>query len=147
MEKRLEVFDREGTVAEPQKRVNEQQIAGYSDKVLEEAASPSNMRRMAEADACGIIHGCCGDTMEIYLRLDAETIKDATFMTDGSEPAVACGSVLTKLLKGMSLAEAGHVRPEELINALDGLPPVKTHCTKLTLNTLGKAIANGGGEQ
>ncbi|MBC8253998.1 MAG: hypothetical protein H8E35_08210, partial [Ardenticatenia bacterium] len=59
MEKRLEVFDREGTVAEPQKRVNEQQIAGYSDKVLEEAASPSNMRRMAEADACGIIHGCC----------------------------------------------------------------------------------------
>ncbi|MBC8253262.1 MAG: iron-sulfur cluster assembly scaffold protein, partial [Ardenticatenia bacterium] len=104
-------------------------------------------RRVAEADDCGISHGCCGDTKEIYLRLDAETIKDATFMTDGSEPAVACGSVLTKLLKGMSLAEAGHVRPEELINALDGLPPVKTHCAKLTLDTLGKAIANGGGEQ
>ena len=56
--------------------------------------------------------------------------------------SVACGSMLTKLLKGMTLAEAVQVRSEELVSALDGLPPAKTHCAKLTITTLGQAIAN-----
>lgn len=140
MQKQQDNFRRDPIAAEPQKRTAATTLVGYSDKLLEEAANPSNMRRMAEADTCGIIHGCCGDTMEIYLRLDSGTIQDATFMTDGGESAVACGSVLTKRLKGLSLAEAGQLSPGELIDALGGLPPTKIHCASLTLNTLGQAI-------
>ena len=65
--------------------------------------------------------------------------QEAAFVTVGGQSTIACGSMLTKLLKGMSLAEAGQVRPEELIYALDGLP-TKTHWTRLILNTLGQVI-------
>ncbi len=118
------------------------QVTRYSMRVLVEAANPNNMGRMVDADAYGIIQGCCGDTMEIYLRLDAETIVEATFMTDGRESAVACGNMLTKMVKGRFLTAAGQIKPEELISALGGLPPAKTHCATLTVNTLAKAIAN-----
>ena len=73
-------------VIEPQERTGEQgdQLL-YSAKVREEASNPKNRGRMVEADVCGVIHGCCGDTLEIYLSLDGERIKKATFMTDGRE--------------------------------------------------------------
>jgi len=102
---------------------------------------------MSDPDAYGIIHGCCGDTMEIYLRLDGDRIEEATFATDGRKSEVACGSVLTKMVWVMSLEEAGKIRPEDLIAALDGLPKAKVHCANLTLNTLRQAIANWRAEE
>jgi nitrogen fixation NifU-like protein len=119
----------------------------YSAKVIAELSSPSNMWRMSDPDAYGVIHGCCGDTMEIYLRLDGDRIEEATFMTDGRESAIACGSVLTKMVRGMSLEEAGKIMPEDLIAALDGLPEAKVHCANLTLNTLREAIASRRAEE
>jgi nitrogen fixation NifU-like protein len=112
----------------------------YSSKVIEESSNPSHMARMQEPDAWGIVRGCCGDTMEIYLRLDKARIVEATFMTDGRESAVASGSMLTKIVQGMSLEEASRVQPEDLIAALGGLPPAKTHCASLAVNALRKAI-------
>jgi len=120
----------------------EQRQALYSAKVIAESFNPSNRGRMPDPDACGIIHGCCGDTMEIYLRLDVNKIEEATFATDGRESAIACGSMLTKIVRGMSLEEADKIVPEDLTAALDGLPEAKIHCAKLTLNTLREAIAN-----
>ncbi|HUV90639.1 MAG TPA: iron-sulfur cluster assembly scaffold protein [Anaerolineae bacterium] len=114
----------------------------YSAKVIEEAAHPKNVGRMPESDAWGIIRGCCGDTMEVYLRLDGERIREATFVTDGHESAIACGSMLTTMVRGMTLEEAGAIEPEDLIRALDGLPASKRHCAKLTVNTLREAISN-----
>ena len=114
----------------------------YSARVIKESSNPTNMGPMSEPDAHGIIHGCCGDTMEIYLRLGGDRIEKAAFLTDGSESAIACGSVLTKMVRGISLEQAGKIRPEDLIAALDGLPKTKVHCAKLTLNTLRQAIAN-----
>ena len=125
----------------------EQKEARYSAKVIEESSNPSNMGPMPEPDAHGIIHGCCGDTMEIYLQLDGDRIEKATFVTDGRDSAVACGSMLTKMLRGMSLEEAGKITPEDLIAALDGLPKAKVHCANLTLNTLRKAMTNGRPEE
>lgn len=122
---------------------DEQEQVPYSDKVLAEVRNPRNRGRMADADACGIVHGCCGDTMEIYLWLDGKIIQQATFMTDGRESAVACGSMLTTLVRGMSLERAGQIRAEDVIAALDGLPEAKVHCANLTVNTLRKALANG----
>jgi len=97
---------------------------------------------MPDPDAYGVIHGCCGDTMEIYLRLDRDRIEEATFTTDGRESAIACGSMLTKMVRGMSLEETDKIVPEDLTAALDGLPEAKVHCAKLTLNTLREAIVN-----
>ena len=124
----------------------EQSQTLYSAKVTAESSNPSNMGRMRDPDASGIIHGCCGDTMEIYLRLNVDRIEEARFTTDGRESAVACGSMLTKMLRGMSLKDAGEITPEDLIAALDGLPKAKVHWANLTLNTLRQALDNGRAE-
>jgi nitrogen fixation NifU-like protein len=128
----------------------EQARAVYSDKVIQEFHNPKNVGRMPAPDACGIVHGWCGDTMEVYLRLDGERIEEASFMTDGCGPTVACGSMLTQMATGMSLAEAAKIEPEDLIAILDGLPEENLHCAELAVNTLREAIANrdrveGGG--
>ena len=125
----------------------EQRQTLYSAKVITESSNPSNRGRMPDPDACGIIHGCCGDTMEIYLRLDGDKIEEATFATDGRESAIACGSMLTKMVRGMPLEEADKIVPEDLAAALGGLPEAKAHCAKLTLNTLREAIANRRAEE
>ena len=129
-------------VADLQREITEQERALYSDKVLEEAHNPRNLGRMSESDVHAIVRGCCGDTMEIYLRLNGERITESTFMTDGCGSAVACGSMLTRLVQAKSLEEAGRVTPEDLLAALDGLPKENIHCTKLAVNTLREAIAN-----
>lgn len=133
-------FDR--MVVELQRQVIEQEQALYSARVIEEAHNPRNLGRMPEPDAYGIVHGWCGDTMETYLRLDGERIKEATFMTDGCGPSVACGNMITTMVRGMSLEEAGKITPENLIAALDGLPKESTHCAELAVSTLRDAIAN-----
>ena len=118
----------------------EEPVEGYSARVIEESSHPANRRPMPEPDAHGIIHGCCGDTMEIYLRLDGDRIVEATFATDGRESATACASVLTQAVRGLSLQEAARITPEDVIAALDGLPRAKVHCARLTVNTLRQAI-------
>ncbi|MBN1889962.1 MAG: iron-sulfur cluster assembly scaffold protein [Thermoflexales bacterium] len=112
----------------------------YSARVFDEAAHPKNMRRVSDPDARGIIHGCCGDTMEIYLRLEGDWIKEASFMTDGHESAIACASVLTTMVREQSVEAAGKISPEALIESLGGLPECKTHCARLAVNTLREAL-------
>lgn len=129
-------------VEELQRQITEQERAIYSAKVIEEAYHPKNLDRMAEPDAYGRVRGWCGDTMEIYLRLDKERIKDVSFMTDGCGPSVACGSRLTAMVQDISLEEAAKIEPEDLIAALDGLPEESIHCAELAVNTLRRAIAN-----
>ena len=135
-------FDR--VVAELQKRIVEQERAVYSAQVIKEAHNPTNMGRMTEADAYGIIHGWCGDTMEIYLRLDGEQVVEATFVTDGCGPSVACGNMIAKMVEGKTVGEAREIEPEDLITALDGLPEENVHCGELAVKTLREAIANWG---
>jgi nitrogen fixation NifU-like protein len=145
-----ETADFDHMVADLQRQIIEQERAFYSDKVIEEAHNPKNLGRMPEPDACGIVRGWCGDTMEIYLRLNGERIEQASFMTDGCGPSVACGSTLTAMIQGMSLDEASEVRPEDVLEALDGLPEESVHCAELTANTLRQAIDNwraGGGKE
>jgi len=128
--------------ADLQRQIIEQERALYSARVIEEAYHPKNLGRMTEPDACGTVRGWCGDTMEIYLRLDGEKIQEATFTTDGCGPSVACGSVLTQLVQGRSLEEASQMRPEDLLATLGGLPEESVHCAELAVSTLREAIAN-----
>ena len=113
-------FDR--LVEELQQQIIEQARAVYSDKVIEEFYHPKNLGGMHEPDAHAIRRGWCGDTMEIYVRLKGDKIEKATFMTDGCGPTVACGSVLTQMVTGMSLVKASQVRAADLVVALDGSP-------------------------
>lgn len=133
-------FDR--FVDELQQQIIEDARAVYSDKVIEAFYNPKNLGRMAEPDACGVVRGWCGDTMEIYLRLNGERIEEAAFMTDGCGPTVACGSTLTTMVQGLSLQEAGGITPQDLLAALGGLPEESVHCAELAVNTLREAIAD-----
>ena len=133
-------FDR--FAEELEQQVIEEARAFYSAKVIEEFYNPKNLGRMPEPDACGLVHGWCGDTMEIYLRLDGERIKEAAFVTNGCGPTVACGGMLTAMVQGMSLEEASEVRPKDLLEALDGLPEQSAHCAELAVSTLQNALFN-----
>jgi nitrogen fixation NifU-like protein len=138
---RESAFDR--MVEEIQRQIIEDERATYSQKVIEEYYNPKNLGRMSDPDVVGIVQGWCGDTMEIYLRMNSSRIEEATFMTDGCGPTVACGSKLTTMVRGMSLDQVSEITPENLIAALDGLPEESVHCAELAVSTLQEAIANG----
>lgn len=136
----------EHLVAELQREIEEQEQALYSATVLEQARNPGSLGRMEAPDAKAIITGWCGDTMEIYLRLNGSTIQEATFMTDGCGPSVACGNVLATMAHGKALDEARRISSEDLIRALDGLPEESAHCATLAVDTLRLAIASVAGQ-
>jgi nitrogen fixation NifU-like protein len=129
-------------VKELQRQIIEEARAVYSDRVIQEFTNPKNVGRLAEPDAQATVQGQCGDTMEISLRLNGEKIEEASFTTDGCGPTVACGSMLTAMVQGTSLDEAKRIRPQRLIDALDGLPEESVHCAELAVTTLKKAIGN-----
>jgi nitrogen fixation NifU-like protein len=133
-------FDR--WVAALQEAILERERAIFSAKVLEEARQPQNMGLMDDPDGYGLVFGPCGDTMEIFLRLNGECIAEAAFMTDGCGPTVACGSMLIKMVQGKSLAEAAAIEAAEVIMALDGLPAEHIHCATLAVNTLQQTIGD-----
>jgi nitrogen fixation NifU-like protein len=78
--------------------------------------------------------------MEIYLRLRGTVIHEATFMTNGCGPSIACGSMITQMIQGRTLDKAGALRPLDLLQALDGLPQDSRHCADLAVMTLQQAI-------
>jgi nitrogen fixation NifU-like protein len=140
-------FDR--AMAALQEQILQEARTYFSAKVVEEFYHPRNIGVMMEPDGYGSVLGPCGDTMDIYLRLDGQRIAKAAFMTDGCGATVACGSMLTQMVEGLSLAEAAAITPEGLAAALDGLPEEHTHCAVLAVQTLRTAITDCGqdGEQ
>jgi nitrogen fixation NifU-like protein len=118
----------------------------FSATVLAEARDPKNLGAILDPDGHALVVGPCGDTMEIFLRVSGSRIKKATFLTDGCGPTVACGSMLTQMVEGKTLAEAAALDREDVILALDGLPPEHVHCATLAVNTLGQALAACGAE-
>jgi nitrogen fixation NifU-like protein len=107
------------------------------------------MGMMLDPDGYGLVCGPCGDTMQMFLRVQDSRIEIAAFLTDGCGPTVACGSMLTQMARGQGLGEAEAIEAADLIIALDGLPPEHVHCATLAVNTLRAAIAGhrqeGGG--
>jgi len=113
----------------------------FSARVLAEARDPKNLGAILNPDGHALVVGPCGDTMEIFLRINGSRIKKATFLTDGCGPTVACGSMLTQMVEGKALEEAAALDGGDVILALDGLPPEHVHCATLAANTLGQAIS------
>ena len=135
--------DFERFVEQLQRKIDEQERELYSARVIEHARDPRNVGSLENADGFAVVTGWCGDTMKIYLRLGPErTIRQVTFITDGCGPTLACGSMMTVLVRGLSPEEALKISADKLIRALDGLPAESVHCAELTVNTLRAAIAD-----
>ncbi len=127
---------------ELQQKIEYEEEQIYSKVVIRECKNPSNFGILDEPDAYGEIKGPCGDTMKISLRVEKRRIKDAYFWTDGCGATIACGSMLTKILKGKTIQEAKKYTSSELLITLDGLPVEHQHCPILAINTLQQAIKN-----
>lgn len=139
------VTDEEGFVKmldELQRKIEYEEEKTYSQIVIREYRSPSNFGMIENPDAFGEVKGPCDDTMKISLNIEDGKIKDAYFWTDGCGATIACGSMLTKMIKGETLNEASGITNEKLTDALGGIPEEHLHCSKLAVNTLQKAIEN-----
>ncbi len=113
----------------------------YSEKVMDHFMNPRNMGEIADANAIGDVgNPACGDMMRLYLRIEDNKIVDAKFKTFGCGAAIATSSMLTELLKGISLDEAKSISNRAVAEALDGLPPVKIHCSVMAEEALAAAL-------
>lgn len=115
----------------------------YSEKVMEHFKAPHNMGELKDANAVGEVGNAqCGDIMRMYLKIEDDVIKDAKFKTFGCCAAIASSSVATDMVKGKTVDEALNMKNSDVIEALDGLPPVKIHCSVLAEEAIHKAIEN-----
>ena len=130
----------EKTIKELQKKIDDDEEQTYSKVVIREYRNPINFGILEHPDTVGVIKGPCGDTMKITLMIHNGKIQDVRFWTDGCGATLACGNMLMKMIKIKSLLEAMSISQEDLLKALDGLPENHSHCAKLSLNTLHKAI-------
>ena len=115
----------------------------YSEKVLDHFKNPRNVGELEDADAEGTVgNPVCGDMMTMYIKVEDEKIKDIKFKTFGCGAAIATSSMTTELAKGKTLDEAMEITKENVADALEGLPPVKMHCSNLAADALHEAIKN-----
>jgi len=117
----------------------------YSKKVLKNFYSPKNYGEIKNPDAMGQVgNTVCGDMMWVYLKLDKDKkkIKDIRFKTFGCVAAIATSSMLTQLVKGKTIVDALKVTDKDIIDSLEGLPPIKHHCSVLARKALGRALEN-----
>lgn len=113
----------------------------YSKKVLEHFKNPRNVGEMDDPDAKATVgNPVCGDMMELSIKVVDDRIEDIKFRTFGCASAIATTSMLTEIAKGMTLEEAEKLKWADVVEGLDGLPPVKVHCSLLAVDALQKAL-------
>ena len=115
----------------------------YSDKVLDHFSNPRNVGELEDANAIGTVgNPKCGDIMKMYLKIEDGVIVDAKFKTFGCGAAVATSSMATELVKGKRVEDALKLTNQAVVDALDGLPPAKIHCSVLAEEAIKTAIAD-----
>ena len=115
----------------------------YSEKVLDHFSNPRNVGEIPDADGVGEVgNSKCGDIMKMFLKIDNDVITDVKFKTFGCGAAVATSSMATELIKGKPVTEALQLTNKAVIEALDGLPPVKIHCSVLAEEAVKAAVAD-----
>ena len=113
----------------------------YNEKVMDHFTNPRNVGEIENADGVGQVgNPKCGDIMKMYLKIENGVIKDAKFKTFGCGAAVATSSMATELVKGKTIEEALKITNKAVADALDGLPPVKMHCSNLAEEAIRAAI-------
>jgi nitrogen fixation NifU-like protein len=113
----------------------------YSEKVMDYFANPRNMGEIENADGVGQVgNPRCGDIMKMYLKIDNGIITDAKFKTFGCGAAIATSSMATEMVIGKKVEDALAITNKAVAEALDGLPPVKMHCSNLAQEAIEAAI-------
>lgn len=113
----------------------------YSEKVMDHFMNPRNVGEIPDANGIGEVGNAkCGDIMKVYLKIEDNIVVDAKFKTFGCGSAIASSSMATELIKGKSVEEAWKLTNKAVAEALDGLPPVKMHCSVLAEEAIHKAI-------
>ncbi len=116
-------------------------MALYSEKVMDHFKNPRNVGKMEDADGIGEVGNAkCGDIMKMYLKIEDGIIVDAKFNTFGCGSAIATSSMATELIKGKSIEEALQLSNKAVVEALDGLPTHKIHCSVLAEEAVRAAI-------
>jgi len=113
----------------------------YSEKVMDHFMNPRNVGEIENADGVGEVGNAkCGDIMKIYLKIENDVVVDVKFKTFGCASAIASSSMATELIKGKPLSEVLSLTNKAVVEALDGLPPVKVHCSVLAEEAVKAAL-------
>lgn len=115
----------------------------YSEKVMDHFANPRNVGELPDADGVGEVgNPKCGDIMRMYIKVDNNVITDVKFKTFGCGAAIATSSMATELIMGKTIDDALKLTNKAVMEALDGLPPVKVHCSVLAEQAIKAAVAD-----
>ena len=115
----------------------------YSDKVMDHFENPRNVGVIENADGVGEVgNPVCGDIMKMYLKIDNDVITDVKFKTFGCGSAIATSSMATEMIKGKTLTEALELTNKAVVDALDGLPARKVHCSVLAEDAIKAALVD-----
>ncbi len=115
----------------------------YSEKVMDHFTNPRNVGEMPNADGVGTVGNAkCGDIMQMFIKVEDGIIVDVKFKTFGCGAAIATSSMATELVKGKSIKEALALTNSAVVEALEGLPPVKVHCSVLAEEAIKAAISD-----
>ena len=115
----------------------------YSEKVLDHFTNPRNVGEIADADGVGEVGNAkCGDIMRMYLKIDGNVITDVKFKTFGCGAAIATSSMATELIKGATIDDALKLSNKAVVEALDGLPTSKIHCSVLAEQAIKSALSD-----
>lgn len=115
----------------------------YSDKVLEHFSNPRNVGEIPDADGVGEVGSpACGDIMKMFIKVDNGVISDVKFKTFGCGAAIATSSIATEMIKGKPLEDALKLTNKAVVEALEGLPAVKIHCSVLAEQAIKTAISD-----
>ena len=115
----------------------------YSDEVIDHYSNPRNVGKIDDASGIGEVgNPICGDIMKMYIKVENNIIVDVKFKTFGCGAAIATSSASTEMIKGKTLEEALALRNIDVVKALNGLPPVKLHCSVLAEEAIREAIAD-----
>ena len=115
----------------------------YSEKVMDHFMNPRNVGEIENADGVGMVGNAkCGDIMKMYLKIENDVITDCKFKTFGCGAAIATSSMATELIKGKTIEEALTLTNSAVVEALEGLPAVKVHCSVLAEEAVKSALAD-----
>jgi len=113
----------------------------YSEKVMDHFMNPRNVGEIENADGVGQVgNPKCGDIMKMYLKIEDDVITDVKFKTFGCGSAIASSSISTEMVLGKTIQEAMEITNKAVAEALDGLPPVKMHCSVLAEQAIKSAL-------
>lgn len=115
----------------------------YSEKLMDHFANPRNVGELPDANGIGEVgNSRCGDIMKMYIKVENNIIVDVSFKTFGCGAAIATSSMATELIKGKSIDDALKLTNKAVMEALDGLPPVKVHCSVLAEQAIKAALSD-----